>query len=264
VDHLITRIAKHGLYSASISVNGLHVPAKLIEDHLARYCTSLGVYTDDADYPIYIPGSATLMKYKGRYFMICTRHQLKHTPNFENVCLLLPHADGRTKCITSGGARWFDGLNEGDHHQIVVFDFTDPCRENEELKPMFFDFRHQHTDIQVDRLVAFTTYGYLTSLANVDYDNGKIAQVRAQVLSRFATPGTDDALHMIEPLSPLDFDPDGMSGGPTFCVVLDPPNNFSVHLAGVTVRGGRDRLMVIKAGAVQAVLDTVVRDKPLV
>jgi len=233
----------------------------LIEDHLTQYCTSLGVWTGIDAFPIYVPGSATLLKYKLRYFMICTRHQLKDTPDFQDVCLLTPHADGGTKCITSGGARWFDQINEADHHQIVVFDFTEPCQDLPELKPLFFDFRQQHPDTLAESIVTFITYGYLTSHANVDYDSGKIEQVKGRVLSRFAAPGADDSLHIIEPIRPLDFDPDGMSGGPTFCVVQERHSEFTVHFAGVTVRGNRTKLILIKAGAIQAMLDTVIRDR---
>ncbi len=260
VNDLDWRNIKNSLYGLSVNLNGLIIPAKLIEDHLMQYCTSLGVLTGNEVYPIYIPGSATLIRYKGRYFMICTRHQLTDTPNFEDVCLLTPRADGQTNCTTSGGARWIKQGNEGDHQQIVIFDFTEPCRENPELKPMFFDFRQQHPSMPADRIVAFITYGYLTTKAKFDYENGKIEQVRARVISRFVPPGADDALHIIEPISPLDFDPDGMSGGPAFCVVMENLDEFSVHLAGVTVRGSSTRLRLIKAGAVQAMLDAVIHD----
>lgn len=249
------------IYRYSISVNELIIPGRLIEDHLTQYCTSLGVWSGNENYPIYIPGSATLIRYKGRYFMICTRHQLKGTPNFEKVCLLLPYGEGQTQCITSGGVRWFDKINDGDDKEVVVFDFTEPCREIPELKRLFFDFRGQHQSILASKIVAFITFGYVTSLANFDYGNGKIEQVKARVLSSFAAPGFDDALHIIAPISPLEFDPDGMSGGPTFCVVQDRPGEFSAHFAGVTVRGSPTTLMLIKAGAVQAVLNTVIKDR---
>jgi hypothetical protein len=250
------------LFGNAVSINGVFIPSTQIEDHLERYCTSLGVVTGDERCPFYIPGSATLMKYKGRYFMICTRHQLDQTKSLDAVCLLLPHSDGQTKCVTSGRARWYEALNDGDHHQIVVFDFTETCSNTPELRSMFFDFRQQHPDIPEDQMAAILTYGYLTSGANFDYENNKIEQVRARVTSRFVSPGSDDALHIIEPVPALDFDPDGMSGGPTFCVVRESPDRFGVHLAGVTVRGSRDKLMVIKAGAIQAVLDTIFRDRP--
>lgn len=211
-------------------------------------------------YPFYVPGSATLIRYKRRYFMICTRHQLENTPNFEDVCLLIPNSNGQTECITSGGARWFDNVNDSDHHQIVIFDFTEPCNSIPKLKPLFFDFRQQHPNILANRIVAFVTYGYLTSRCEFDYENGRLKQLKARVRSRFASPGADDSIHIIEPITPLDFNPDGMSGGPTFCIVQEHPGEFSVHFAGVTVRGGSTRLMLIKAGAVQAMLDFLLND----
>jgi hypothetical protein len=255
------RKIEDGFHHLSINHNGLIIPGRSIESFLAGYCTGLGVWTDNDEYPIYIRGSATLLKYKGRYFLVCTRHQLDQTAKFENVCLMKAHGLGQTECITSGGARWFNSVEVGDHQQVVIFDFTEPCLDKAELKPMFFDFQGQHPDMPADKIVTFLTYGYPTDHGNFDYENGRIEQVRMQILSRFAPAGADTALHIIDPIANLDFDPDGISGGPTFCIVLDGHDGFSVHLAGITVRGSRTRLMVIKAGAVQAMLDTVIRDR---
>lgn len=250
------RLLKGKLYGLSVRINDIFIPGQLVEDHFAKHCASLGVWTGIEEFPIYVPGSATLLKYRGRYYMICTKHQLDQTSSWESVCLLMPGDPGQTKCITSGGVRWFDRSGDGDHQQIVAFDFTEPCKDIPGLRPMFFDFREQHPGIPENRIVAFITYGYPTSQADFNFDDRTIKQVRGRVLSRFAPQGSDDALHIIEPISPLEFDPDGMSGGPTFCVTIDGQRDFSAHFSGITVRGGRDRLMLIKAGAVQAMLDS--------
>lgn len=253
-------VVKNSLYGLSVNLNGLYIPARIIEDHLTRHCTSLGVLTDIDGYPIYVPGSATLIRYKHRFFMVCTRHQLKDTPDLGSVCLLIPHSLGQTKCISSGGASWFDQYTDGDHQQIVIFDFTEPCRDIPELKSLFFDFRQQHSNMPAEKVVAFITYGYLTDEADFYYGNGNLQQVKARVLSKLAAAGADDALHVIAPISPLDFDPDGMSGGPSFCVIHEGCNEFSVHFAGVTVRASNKRIRLIKAGAIQATLDAIIRD----
>ena len=260
VNRMISRILRNNLYGLTVSINELLIPGTLIEDHLSQYCVSLGVQTGDEMYPIYVPGSATLIRYQSRYFMICTRHQLAQT-NLEDVCLMLPNGPGQTQCITSGGARWFEHCDDGDHQQIVVLDFTEPCEAYPILKPMFFDFRDQHSDMPVDSIVAFITYGYLTQRSVFDYENSRIAQTKGRVLSRFAKPGSDDALHVIEPIEPISFDPDGMSGGPTFFISQERSGHLKAHFAGITIRAGRTRIMLIKAGAVQGMLNTIVRDK---
>lgn len=249
------------LYGLSVRINDVFIPGKLVEDHLAQYCTSLGIWTGIEEFPIYVPGSATLLSYRGRYYMICTKHQLAQTETWDAVCLLLSGGPGQTRCITSGGARWFDRSGDGDHQEIVAFDYTEPCEEIPELRPMFFDFRGQHSDMPAEQIAAFITYGYPTCQADFNFDERAVKQTRGRVLSRFAAPSSDDALHVIEPITPLGFDPDGMSGGPTFCITMDSPLEFSAHFSGVTVRGGRTRLMLIKAGAVQAMLDSLLYTK---
>ena len=232
------------------------IPGMLVEDHFAKYCTSLGVWTGIEEFPIYVPGSATLLKYKSRFYMICTKHQLSQTENLESVCLLTSGDADQTKCITSEGARWFDRSEDGDYQQIVAFEYTDACKRIPSLQSMFFDFRGEHPDIVVESIVAFITYGYPTSETDIDFEKRKIRQSRLRILSHFTRPGSDDSLHVIDPIRPLPFDPDGLSGGPTFCVTMERPGEYIAHFSGVTVRGGRSRLMLIKAGAVQAMLDS--------
>lgn len=251
------RLLVDDVYGMSVRINDIMIPGKLVEDYFSRYCTSLGVWTGMDGFPLYVPGSATLLKYRGNAYMICTRHQLAQTDDWASVCMLLPNGDGQIKCITSGGARWFDKIGDGEHQEIVAFDFTEPCKDLPELRPFFFDFRGQHPSMPAEKIVAFITYGYPTAQADFDFEAGSIKQARGRVLSHFSPPGSDDAVHIVQPNTPLEYDPDGMSGGPTFCVTMDRPGEFSAHFSGVTVRGNRNRLMLIKSGAIQAMLDSI-------
>lgn len=206
------RFVMDGLYGLSVKVNDMFIPGKLVEDYFSTYCTSLGVWTGMDDFPLYVPGSATLLRYNKRCYMICTRHQLKQTDDWASVCMLLPNGQCQTKCITSGGARWFDKIGDGEHQDIVAFDFTEPARDLPELSPLFFPFQGEHPSIPASQIIAFITYGYPTSQADFDFEKGSIKQVRGRVLSHFSPPGSDDALHIIEPNTPVKFDPDGRAG----------------------------------------------------
>ncbi|MBS7546278.1 hypothetical protein [Ancylobacter oerskovii] len=175
---------------------------------------------------------------------------------------MLPNGK-QSRCITSGGAIWWSAeINDGDHNQIVIFDFTGPCIELSDLRALFLDFRHQHPDVPADNVVALLAYGYPTKGRNYDADARHIELGQCFVLCRFIGGGSDDAVHVIAPLKPLSFDPDGMSGGAAFCLLHDT-EGFSIHLAGVIVRGGQHRLRLIKAGAVQMVLEEFIRSRPL-
>lgn len=249
------------LGNMSVDHNGLILPGRLVEDHFSQYCECLGFWTGDEVYPLTIPGSATLIRYRDRYFMACTRHQLKLVNDLTGICLTVPH-EGKTKCITSGGFISFDYcMNEGDHHEIALFDFTEPANELPELRRLFFDFRGQHPSVPADRVVGAISYGYPFQGRQIDYEDGEMKLVKQKVLCRYAGQGTDDAVHIFEPVDPLTFDPDGMSGRPAFTVLFEN-GCFTIHLAGINVRAGRERIRVIKAGALQMLMETLISKKP--
>lgn len=244
-----------------VNHNGLLVDGRQILDVMSQYCACLGYWTGDGAFPVTIPGSASLLRYKGRYLMACTRHQLDLVGEPEGVCLMLPH-NGTSKCITSGGSITFDGeLNDGDHHQIALFDFTEPALAEPEIRPLFLDFRGQHPTVPAANVVAVAAYGYPFEGRLVDYDEGRIGLSKQSVLCRFVGQGSDDAVHVIDPLEPLAFSPDGMSGGPAFGIIMES-GGFSVHFAGIIVRGSRERFRVIKAGAVEMMMNNLIRMRP--
>ena len=240
------------LLTLSVEYNGVFIPGRQIERLISRFGICLSALTGVDECPVSLPGSATLIRHGGRYFLVCTRHQLKNVGRLENVCIMIPDG-GRTRCITSGGGRWYEGVYDGEHHEIAVFDFSDPCADLPEMRRMFFDFRTQHPDVEASKVVALVAYGFPTAFTDYDYEHGRVNVHRRPVLCRFVGGDCDEAVHALAPTTPLDFDPDGMSGGPVFCI-LEEHAGFSLHLAGITVTGGRDRLRVIKAGAIERVL----------
>lgn len=241
----------------SVRHNDIFLPGRSIENAFAKYCSCLTIWSDMDAYPVYLPGSATLLRYKERCYLVCTRHQLRGSLK-ENVSIML-HEDGCTKCITSAGAAWWsDELNAGDHNEIAVFDFTQPCADIPALRPLFLDFRGQHSNAPVDQIVGIIVYGYPTDGKDYDPDGRSIALRKRAVLCHYRAEGADEAVHVVDPAQPLDFDPDGMSGGPGFCLMHNE-HGFTIHLAGIIVRASRGRLRLIKAGAIQMMLDGMLK-----
>lgn len=252
----MVRLIDDDMKAMAVRHNGLIVPGRSVESLFARYCVPLGFWTGDAQWPVCIPGSATLIRYRGRYFMACTRHQLATLGSSEEICILLDAGPGQTRCITSGGTISFDDkMNDGDHNDIALFDFTEPAMAEPDLKPIFLDFRGQHHDVPSEEVIGLIAYGYPFEGRDIDYESGTLALVKQKVVCRYEGQGADDAVHIIRPCVPLTFSPDGMSGGPAFAVIM-VNNTFSIHLAGINVRGSRELIRVVKAGAVQLMMDS--------
>ena len=213
----------------AVEHNGLFIPGRLVEDLFSKYCTALGYWTDNDEWPVVIPGSATLIKYRGRYMMACTRHQLSLLEDPEGICIILPE-NGKSRCITSGGSISFiNEMNDGDHNEIALFDFTEPAMAEPDLRPNFLDFRGQHPSFPADHVVGVITYGYPFEGREIDYEGGKLGLVKRKVVCKYEGQGSDDAVHIIKPVVPLTFSPDGISGGPAFAIIMNE-SGFSIHL----------------------------------
>ena len=236
----------------------LLIPTRSLDGVVCESCANLAVVTGDSEYPIYTPGSATLLKFKNRYFMVCTRHQLDQSDEgrFEHVALAIPRAGKETFCITSSAAKWTSRtLHETDYHEIVAFDFTEACEAYPEVKKRFFEIRTQHPDFREDWVAGITAYGYPSRYVDYNFDDRSINFGRLRVPCRFSSkPDIDPAVHALEPLEPMTGSPDGMSGGPVF-FVLFLGAEASLHLVGITVTGSEKALRVVKAGAVLRVLE---------
>lgn len=246
------------LISDTVWINEVVVRSVSLDPILAASCAQLTYLTGVEEFPVALPGSCTLLKYKGRYFSICTRHQLNQidSTDFGMVALPVGAIDGGgTNFITCAGAVWTDkSLHDTEYHEICVFDFTEQCLLHPDLGRRFFDIRGQHPNFHIDWVLSTVAYGFPTNHVNYDFEAGNIGVSRMRVPYRFGPPDTDDAVHVLSIEGQTTIDPDGMSGGPTY-FVLSTGGNEKVHLAGIAVTGGPSRLRIIKAGAVLKVLD---------
>ncbi len=247
------------LLKGSTLLNGVLIPMSAIGDSLARYVTNLVVKQDDPVYRVSIPGSASLLQYRGSYFLVCCRHQLKGV-DFERVGLL--SAEG-SSLFTSAGVRHHLLRTESDFSDLIVFDFTEPCRDRPELRDRFFRFR----EIPPDGVNSDTIFVQVTGFPSDDqkYELGEknhLGSVKRRILCELAPPPADDALVRLRPFEPLQFDPDGLSGGSAYTVqmVAGQPTAF---FAGIVVRAGQTDIYVLKSGYIRSFLNAMVDEDPI-
>lgn len=246
----------------TVDHNGLLIHGRLVENHFSQYCVPLVAWTGIEDYPVSMTGSASLIRYRGRSMMVTTRHQLKQAGDPEGICITLKDGPGRTRMISSGGVMLFNAdMTDGDHHDIVILDFTEPAQHEIDIRSMFLDFRGQHPDVPAEMVAGAVSYGYPLDSSHIDYAKADMRLGRVRVVCRYEGQGNDDALHIMKPVVPLNFNPNGMSGGPVFTVFIQD-GRFKIHLAGINARAGRDRFYVIKAGAIQMMMNAFIRARP--
>lgn len=237
-----------------VNVNGLVIPGRLIENTLARHALNLVINNnDDETFRIFLMGSATAVRYKNREIMLVTQHQLKGIDESQVAMM----TDSGSHVITSGGRRGYHPNPDSDANDIIAFDFTELCKDWPELKPRFFNLTHVPPDVVNVNVLAMLLVGCPAAVQKYEiHENNHLGLARFHVTCLPHSQPSDSALLTVKPTTPLEINPDGMSGGAAFVIQYETgePHAF---FAGLIVRGGRDYLHILKAGVVLAFLDSV-------
>jgi hypothetical protein len=244
------QLAGHG-----VDVNGLIIPGRAIEGVLARHAFNLVVNNNDEQFKVSLIGSATAVRRGGREVLLTTQHQLRSV----EPSLVAMLTDSGSHVITSGGYRGFPPHPETDAHDIVAFDFSNPCKDRPELKKRFFELSRVPPEVLDSNVIALLLSGYPADDQIYDvHENNHLGLTRRNVVCQPHSQPNDDALLTLQVVRPLENHPDGMSGGSAFVIRLEHGKPHA-YFAGIIVRGGRDFFTILKASVVCAFLDTVFR-----
>ena len=141
---------------------------------------------------------------------------------------------------------------------MAAFDFTEPCEIHPDLKERFFDLREippyaRNTDIVAAVVAGFPSKDQKYELEEKNH----IGKYKRIILCQPDPSSYDPALLCLRASEPLDFDPDGMSGGSAF-VVQAVGGEFRAYFAGLIVTGGGDLFHVIKVGHIYRFLEMLI------
>ena len=235
------------ILDTSARVGSILVPAASLESYLGTYASLLTVWTHDDVYRVRVLGSAVGVMRSGVPILICSGHQIRDV-ELSDVGLLFP--DG-SNLVTSSGSRTFV---EGEHTQlsdaydVAAFDFSGAASAHPMLTRNFFKFDEVPPDTPNLKILAFIVAGYPSADQKYELEEkNHLGMVRRVMVAEPDSQPSDPALLKLKFFQELDFDPDGLSGGPVFVVqiVNGEPRAF---LAGVTLRAGRTHCYILKSG----------------
>lgn len=238
-------------------LNGVIIPAASLPTTLANSAVNLVVWNDHETFTVSLVGSATTVMFKGRYFLLCTQHQLRDV-NPEHVSLLI---DGGKSCVSSSGARSYPSHSDTDSYDIVAFDFTEACLAHPELQATFYRLGAVPPDVLNTEVIGFQVAGFPVEKQLYELHEHNRVGLRKQLLTCVLDGQPSDPCTLrIRTTTKLSFDPDGMSGGPAF-VVQNVGNEIQAYFAGIVLRGGGDGFFyILKAGYVGAFLNSVLNE----
>lgn len=241
----------------AVLCNGIYVLGRDVQNVLGKYNFNLAVWNHDETLKISLIGSATPLLYRGNFLVLCTGHQIKGRAPEDIV--MVSH-DGAVAVTSSGYSApevAASGL-EYDLQDIVVFLFNDACSAHPELRKKFFRLEEFPPDCTNQDVVALLSYGFPSQdqLYELEEKNHIGSRMRTQILKVHGQPSDPTLLHC-KPLKSLNFDPDGLSGGPNY-VLQRATEGIAAYFAGITVRAGRDDFYIVKSGHIKVLLDAAI------
>ncbi len=245
------------ILDTSARVGSLLIPAGSLESHLGKFAYPLTVWTHDDVYKISLLGSSIGLIHSGRSMLVCSKHQLRGC-ELSDVGLLLQ--DG-SNLITSSGSRTFhEGKHsqESDAYDLAAFNFSEPAIEYPELSKNFFKFQQTPPDTHNSNILAFVVAGFPSKDQKYELEEkNHLGTVRRVLIAEPESQPTDRALLRLKFVQPLEFDPDGLSGGPAFVVQL-VGREPQVFLGGMIVRSGKSHCYILKSGYIWSFLNSFV------
>lgn len=221
--------------TVSVKVNSLWVRPKALQSHLGRYAHRFVKYTGDEVYQFQHIGTATGIKYRGRYFVISTYHQHEVGEKEGLGIYVFPE-----NCVVIPGKKWiFNGpLVEGrdDCYDFVIYEYQLQNHNISHFPSKFFAVDENNSIGDFDTDLSLMV-GYPTRLQNIDYYEGDINLLLVSSSVRRQNETTEKDVWVFETQNSEHFFEDGTSGSPIFQIVRHE-DMFKVNWLGLVIRGG--------------------------
>jgi hypothetical protein len=203
-------------------------------------------------------GSATGISYRGKKLLVSTAHQLKGIPE---QAVGVVNLDKNTYVSSAGISRYLStgGPPDNDARDLCVFEFTEQVLQNLNLQRRFFTLNADKLLEDRDEVLGYLAYGCPFGDQNYDlYENNHLGTVIRSMVCDLDQQPADTALGACRTLAPMAFDPNGLSGGPEFAIVLER-SELVLKFAGIINRAGGGIIRFIRAKVVQQLLDLSVQ-----
>jgi hypothetical protein len=215
------------------------MPVKRLPEVLAPFTKLLFCLTGSEDHPYSLRGSATGLRFQGRYLLFCCVHQIADRSPREVVVPV----DKRGRHLVSGTA--FIRLNdlpefEGEEILDVCAMHFDPTNyDGLHLARGFFDIKGG--DVwNGESETTFLVYGYPTSWRELGVDDvtGTLNDIKVKMTATAAKYAASSAsgVHALALERTGSYSSDGLSGGAVFHLGEDA-RGFYCGFAGIVLRG---------------------------
>jgi|GEM_PF-1330296 len=227
----------------SIKLGQVYLSPREIEPALSRFGQNLARYTHDERYEIQLIGSATGLSFGDNKYLFATHHQVT---NLDPSDIGVIDHDSNS-IISSAGFSFFPEKSDSDAQDFCAFDFSSQSISHSHLSKRFFDLTKNPCISDEDNIIIYLAYGcaFAEQRYEVDEKNSVANVIRSMLCKPDGTPN-DPALRRAKLYENLEFDPDGISGGPVFAICLEHTEPV-LKFAGIINRAGEQIIHFIKA-----------------
>ena len=241
------------------SLNGIFLSLDDLRGTVARMCTNAAVWHEDVpDYELQLPGSSIALYYRGRYFIVATRHQFKNTgiseDDFRKIGQLILSED---KIVTNAGYFMYGdeaSLRDDDRYDVIAFFFDEQANVHRELRDRFFRLSRPW-EIKQREICRCYAVGCACSDQRLElFGERSLNLARRSIECEYIGPTSTAGVHSIRNLNGEPFNPDGMSGGAVL-FVRNSVFGKQLEFGGMIQRGGKDFFYFIDALHIAGFLD---------
>ena len=202
-------------------------------------------------------GTATLVKYKGKLYVLTTRHQLNigkgEKPNPEYLSnIFVPSTQGTLTNIPISECRFETSSLDEDYHDILFFSVK--CGwEKEKVESFRFFEIGDFSDLP--RIKSLAVGFPINGPDFIDYEKNEINFANLTMSCDLNSDFKTNSKHLIKYTYDSDFDNlNGFSGGAIFSLIGEIGSTEMVF-DGIIIRGGNGNIYAIDADYIRKFLD---------
>lgn len=239
----------------------------MLSKHLVRFAQPLLISSGDQNFPYGINGSATFVKFRSRFYAIITQHQLKSN------CMssIAFRGKGDRNVVLGGTFHFSEKFENGDSShadELVFIDLGVSVSKGSLNECDFFDMSPENCVFDDDDVTFGVAYGYPHNVQVFDFDETgehdfrmlHVGTVAREILSQNNGESFDQTMCAWTIKRSFDYELQGVSGGPAFCVCKNS-EGFRLKFAGVITAGSASKLNTIKVQSIRRYLDAIVKSE---
>lgn len=219
--------------NTSVKVGGIYILPNDVQNYFGNFAQRFVNFTHHEVFQFQFLGTATGIRYRGRYFTISTNHQ-KNLGDHGQLGILCH--DGKSAAAPK--AMWpITFLNEvvrPDEYDFVIYEYELEDYDNGPTAQQFFPVTSNES-FRIDTRTLCLNLGYPTRLQNVDYNEGVVENLLSSNFVKFIGNIESNILGF-QTINSERFFEDGMSGSPIIGLI-EKSGIIEATWLGIVIRG---------------------------